>query len=49
MRFRPFVEAKEFAQSLGLKSESEWKTIFCKSGNRPPDIPANPNRIYKQD
>lgn len=43
--FLPFAEAREFAQSLGLKSSREWVT-HCKS-ERPMDIPANPDQVYK--
>jgi hypothetical protein len=39
--YRPFTEAREFARSLGLKSIIEWKQ-YCKSGNKPDDIPVNP-------
>ena len=44
--YRSFEDAKKFAQSLGLKGQLEWKE-YCKSGNKPSDIPANPNRTYK--
>ncbi|AFM12101.1 DEAD/DEAH box helicase family protein [Turneriella parva] len=44
--FLPFVEARHFVQNLKLKNLREWKE-YCKSGNRPVDISANPNRTYK--
>jgi len=44
--FRPFKEAREFVQKLGLKNQKEWEE-YCKSGNKPDDIPASPNYIYK--
>ncbi|HEY3855608.1 MAG TPA: DEAD/DEAH box helicase family protein [Verrucomicrobiae bacterium] len=48
--YRPFSEAKVFAQKLKLKSQNEW-IDFCKSkkprlGRLPVDIPAYPNQTY---
>ena len=48
--YRPFKEARVFAQSLGLKSRMEWRA-FCKGklpekGNLPADIPSTPERTY---
>ena len=45
-QYRNFKAAREFARSLNLKSRSEW-SVFCKSGKLPADIPASPNRTYK--
>ena len=45
-KFSPFKEAREFVQSLGLKGQNEWFE-YCKSGNKPDDIPAAPNQVYK--
>ncbi|NMJ87626.1 MAG: hypothetical protein EX285_07300 [Thaumarchaeota archaeon] len=49
---RPFEEARVFARSLKLRSESEWRQ-YCKFGKygipKPDDIPSNPNIIYKND
>jgi 3-mercaptopyruvate sulfurtransferase SseA len=44
-RYLPFAEARTFVHSLGLKSEAEWRD-YCKSGNKPADIPSNPNVTY---
>jgi hypothetical protein len=44
-QYRPFNEARAFVQGLGLKSHTEWRE-YCKSGKKPADIPANPNRTY---
>ena len=49
--FRSFNEAREFIRSLKLSNNSEWRK-FCKDelpgkGNLPEDIPANPDRVYK--
>ena len=46
MLFRPFTEAQAFVHSLGLKSSNDWKT-YCISGNKPHDLPSNPNLTYK--
>jgi superfamily II DNA or RNA helicase len=40
-KFRPFVEAREFARSLNLNSNIEW-TDYCKGESKPSDIPSNP-------
>ena len=50
-RFRPFMEARAFVHTLGLKNAHEWY-CYCKGwlpdkGKRPPDIPAGPQTIYK--
>jgi len=45
-QFRNFEDARKFAQTLNLKSNSEWRN-YCKSGNKPYDIPATPARTYK--
>ena len=50
-KYRSFEQAREFAQGLGLKSQSDWKK-FCKGempekGVLPEDIPAAPRQVYK--
>jgi superfamily II DNA or RNA helicase len=42
---RPFEVARAFVQDLYLKSVKEWEA-YCISGNRPADIPSNPQRTY---
>ena len=46
--FLPFEEARDFARSLNLRNRDGWYE-YCKSGERPDDIPANPGIIYKND
>jgi hypothetical protein len=46
--FHPFKEAREFARSLNLKGVKDWRA-YCKSGNKPDDIPLSPDFIYKKD
>ncbi len=45
-KFRPFEEAKNYVQSLGLNSRSDWEQ-WKKSWNRPDDIPATPDKVYR--
>jgi hypothetical protein len=42
----PFVEAREIARSLQLKSVKQWK-LYIKSNNKPSNIPSSPNYTYK--
>jgi hypothetical protein len=42
---RPFVEARSFAQSLGLTGKEMWAE-YCKSSNKPIDIPSTPRTVY---
>jgi 3-mercaptopyruvate sulfurtransferase SseA len=46
--YKSFVDAKEFVHKLKLNSQNEWRD-YCKSGQKPEDIPANPNQVYKQE
>ena len=46
-QFRDFESAREFARELKLKGSREWYE-YCKSGNKPDDIPSNPQKVYKE-
>ncbi len=46
--WRPFEEAKKYAQSLKLKNRKEWYQ-HTKSKNFPKDIPVDPNQTYKKE
>jgi superfamily II DNA or RNA helicase len=46
IQYKSFDEAKQFVRTKGIKTYPEWK-IFCESGQRPKDIPSNPNATYK--
>jgi superfamily II DNA or RNA helicase len=46
-QYRSFEKARMFARSLGLKSGEEWRE-YAKSGKKPADIPACPNRTYAE-
>jgi len=43
--WRYFEDARAFVHGQKLKSVKEWLT-YCKSGQKPDDIPSTPNRIY---
>jgi hypothetical protein len=46
--YKSFTEARKFVHTLRLKSSDEWRK-YCKSGNKPDDIPANPASHYRQE
>ena len=43
--WRQFGEARTFVHGLKLKSTTEYRA-YCKSGNKPDDIPTHPHIIY---
>jgi len=47
-KFRDFESAREFVIALNLKGQKEWAE-YCASGNKPDDIPSNPNTTYKKE
>ena len=46
--FLPFDKALDFARSLGLGGNLEWRT-WCKEGMSPPNVPRRPDQVYKHD
>jgi hypothetical protein len=46
--FLSFKEARAFARSLNLRSETEWRE-YCRSGKRPSSIRSNPDKKYAND
>ena len=46
--FLQFDEALLVARSLRLASQAEWRA-WCKSGARPANVPANPDKAYVHD
>lgn len=46
MKWRNFEEAIDFVRLLKLESRKQWQQ-YCKSGDKPGDIPALPSRSYK--
>ena len=45
--YLPFKEARDFARTLNLKSWSDWRT-YVKTNSLPRDIPACPERVYRE-
>ncbi len=46
--WRPFLEAREYVRALKLKGQREWRA-YCKSGQKPEDIPSGPHLVYKDE
>ena len=46
--FLPFDEALRVARQLRLVSHKEW-LLWCRSGSRPANMPANPDKVYVHD
>ena len=44
--YRDFVAAREWARSLGLQSQAQWKARAA-AGRLPTDIPARPAHVYR--
>lgn len=47
--YSSFNEAKKFVRKLKISSQTEWFNKYCKSGNKPADIPSNVQHIYKKE
>jgi hypothetical protein len=45
-RYRPFIEAREWAREQGVKSISDWNRRIKVDGWLPSDIPADPCKTY---
>lgn len=46
--YRSFEEAKQFVYALKLNNIQDW-ILYCKSGNKPDDIPMNAPQTYKDE
>ncbi len=46
--YRSFFDAREFARNLGLRGMFEWRD-YVKTGNKPADIPSNPQAVYESE
>jgi hypothetical protein len=44
--FLEFDDAKNHIKSIGILNSMEWLG-YCRSGEKPSNIPSNPNKIYK--
>lgn len=47
IKWRPYIEAKAFAQSLNISTRKQWFDI-CDSGQKPDDIPRRPDLYYRR-
>jgi superfamily II DNA or RNA helicase len=47
-KFRPYIQAKKFVQSLKLKNYEEWKK-YTRSKDFPSDLSTVPYKTYKKD
>jgi superfamily II DNA or RNA helicase len=47
LSWRTFEDARSFVHSLNLRSYTEWRN-YCRSGEKPPDIPASPSYLYTE-
>ncbi len=47
-QYRSFQAARAFVRSKGLTNQAEWRA-FCRSGDKPDDIPAAPPKVYKAE
>lgn len=45
-QFLPFKEALIVVWSIGLTKHKEWRA-WCKEGMRPPNVPSQPEKVYK--
>ena len=46
--WRTYAKTKELAQEKGIKSKTQWRK-WCKTDDRPLDIPFQPEDIYKDE
>jgi superfamily II DNA or RNA helicase len=46
-QYRSFKTARAFVRRLGLSSQAEWFE-YCRSGDKPNDIPAAPHNTYSE-
>lgn len=47
-QYRSYDDAKKFLRPLKLKNYNEW-VEYCKSGNKPEDVPENPWDVYEKE
>lgn len=46
--FLDFESSKKIVSKLNFNTQKDW-SIYCKSGERPINIPSNPQKTYKKD
>ncbi len=47
-KYRPFALARQFVVAARIKNQRHWK-VYCASGQKPSDIPSNPNLVYAKE
>jgi len=47
-KWKPFVEAREWARSSGIRTWEEWREAI-RMGLKPSDIPKTPENVYKTE
>jgi len=45
--YLPFEKAREYVRKLKFRTRRDWEK-YCKSGERPAEIPSHPDRNYKE-
>ncbi len=48
MGFQSYQESKRSVKKYGIESSTKWRE-FCRSGLKPTNLPANPNKVYKDE
>lgn len=48
IEYLPFNKARKIVRDLGFKNETQWYS-YCKTTDKPNNIPAIPRRIYKNE
>jgi hypothetical protein len=48
-QWKSFTDARKFVRELKISSQTEWQNKYCKSDNKPDDIPANVRHIYIEE
>jgi len=47
-QYRSFNDTRKFVHSLQLRNQTAWRK-YVKSGNKPDNIPSDPNKVYKKE
>ena len=47
-KFLSYEDAQKYAHTLKLKTQKEWR-IYCRTSERPSNIPAAPDKTYKDE
>lgn len=47
-KFKTYTASRDFVRGLGIESLTQWRR-YLKSGNKPADIPTNPNSYYVKE